>query len=478
MMRNFTALLLLLFFVNVACAQEQQTAKDDHKLDHYKIKVKINGLKDTSIYLGFHMGNMKYIHDTTRLDKNGVGVFEKKGEITGGIYLIITPSKNYFEILLNEPEFSVEADTADFVKSVKTKGSKENKLFYDYLAHLDKKRKEGDVLKAKRTSSPKDSVAIRQQLEQIEEDVNDYKRSLKKEHPNTFFAKLMTTMEEPEVPEAPKGPDGEPLDPQWDYHYFKEHYLDKVDFSDPRLLRTPLLHSKVTYYLDKITAQHPDSLAKATDMILEKASANKDVYKFVLITLFNKYASSQIMGFDAVYVHLAKNHYLSGKATWADSSQLQKIQERVYKLEHNLIGKKAVNLNLYDSLGKRIPLHGVNASYTIVYFWDSDCGHCKKITPQVKAIYDKYKEQGVKVYAVNMENKTKNWKKYVQENQLDWINVIDTANESHFRAYYDIYSTPVIYLLNKEKVIRAKRLSTEQLDDMLDHFLNKGRGEQ
>ena len=47
---------------------------------------------------------------------------------------------------------------------------------------------------------------------------------------------------------------------------------------------------------------------------------------------------------DAVFVHLAKNYYLNGKAPWADKKLLGKIQELVDKTEPNLIGRIAPEL--------------------------------------------------------------------------------------------------------------------------------------
>ena len=59
----------------------------------------------------------------------------------------------------------------------------------------------------------------------------------------------------------------------------------------------------------------------------------------------------------------------------------------------------------------------------------------------------------------------------IQEYKLKWVNVCDPYYKSGFRNYYDIYSTPVIYLLDKNKKIIAKRLSPEQLEDLIRHKL-------
>jgi hypothetical protein len=70
-----------------------------------------------------------------------------------------------------------------------------------------------------------------------------------------------------------------------------------------------------------------------------------------------------------------------------------------------------------------------------------------------------------------------NWTKFIRENDLkDWLHVYQTkkqqdaeatAGKPGFRQLYDVYQTPVIYLLDKEKRIIAKKLSFEQVDEVL-----------
>ena len=44
----------------------------------------------------------------------------------------------------------------------------------------------------------------------------------------------------------------------------------------------------------------------------------------------------------------------------------------------------------------------------------------------------------------------------------------NAANRPSYRQLYDVYQTPMIYLLDKDKNIVAKKLSYEQLDQFLD----------
>jgi thiol-disulfide isomerase/thioredoxin len=181
------------------------------------------------------------------------------------------------------------------------------------------------------------------------------------------------------------------------------------------------------------------------------------------------------MGMDAVFVHMGKNYYMTGQAFWADSTTVAKIGDRVKKLQYSLIGTTAPNLIMKDTLENVQILHAINKDYTIAYFWDPDCGHCKKVTPKVKEFYDEFKKElNVEVYGVNTNAKEKEaWKQYIIENDLNWINVDDPEQKTAYKYLYDIYSTPVIYLLDKDKKIIAKRIGAEDLENFIRHHKKK-----
>jgi thiol-disulfide isomerase/thioredoxin len=121
-------------------------------------------------------------------------------------------------------------------------------------------------------------------------------------------------------------------------------------------------------------------------------------------------------------------------------------------------------------------LFNIKAKYTMILFWDANCGRCKEEIPRLKDLYEKLNidiamnGKKLEVYAVSLTNVAEEWKKFVADNKLKWVNVSDLYNNTKFRKLYDIYSTPVIYLLNEKKEIIAKRLSVEQVAD----FIEKG----
>ena len=176
---------------------------------------------------------------------------------------------------------------------------------------------------------------------------------------------------------------------------------------------------------------------------------------------------------DGVFVHMAENYYLTDDVDWVDSTQKAKIKDLYEKAKPLLLGKIAPNIVLADTSQKVWHnLHKLDSKYTLVYIWSPTCGHCKKITPKIHDVYLKYKEYGFEVFAVGTEYENVEWIKYIKDHNLTWLNVSDSPENPNnikdyplnFRVNYDVYSTPKIYLLDKDKRIIAKRIEDEQID--------------
>lgn len=452
--------------------------------DGYQITIKIKGMPNQKLLLGYYYGDKQYIRDSAMTDATGKAIFKRDTILEGGIYVLANESKNLlFDFVVTEQVFTLETDTAEYVNNMVVKGSAENTAFFNYSKFANQNglkaynmEQEMKALKAKG-----DTAAARklgEEIRKIEQSVMDYRKKAIAESPNMLITKIFRMMLEIDVPDAPKDASGKVIDSMYQYNYYREHYFDNFDFSDDRIVRTPIFHPRLQNYILKVTPQIPDSINKAADFVLSKAKANKEVAKWCIFWITNYYETSQYMGMDAVFVHMAQKYYADKNMTfWVDDALRYKITDRADILHYNLLGVKGQNLNLPDTSNVYRSLYNLKGDYTVVIFWDATCGRCKEEMPKLLELY-KEQNKDVKakannkmdVFAVSMTVEPKLWKDYIQEQKLPWTNVHDPNHESNFRRYYDVYSTPVVYLLGKDKKIIAKRLSIEQLKD----FIEKG----
>ena len=445
-----------------------------------KLDITITGVSNSDIFLAHHYGNKQFINDTIHLDKNGHGILEKDTLFDEGIYLVVLPSKNYFEILLGkDQEFSLKTNKNDLIKNLNYKGSKENQKFCDYQQYMIKKQSESTDIQKKlhKLDRKSDSIEILEnQLKAIDNEVKNNWEKIANDNPGTLIALIVNSMRNPEIPEITVPNNIENKDSvKWfyAYNYNKQHFLDNIDLSDVRLLRTPIFHKKMEYYFKKVLIQNPDTLIKYIDKFLTDVSTSDELFTYSIRYFINNFQGTKIMGLDKVFVHIAEKYYLSGKVNWVSKETIEKLRENVAKIKPNLIGEIAHDLKMETNSGEYARLHDINAKFTLVYFWEPNCGHCKKTTPKIFDIYKKYDRSQFEVYSVYTQTNKTEWLEYLDKNNFDWINVYDKYNLTNFRFFYNIYSTPTIYLLDKDKKIIAKRVDYKTIEKILEQELKK-----
>jgi thiol-disulfide isomerase/thioredoxin len=211
---------------------------------------------------------------------------------------------------------------------------------------------------------------------------------------------------------------------------------------------------------------------------------NKEMFKYLLIHFVQKYISPEYMGQDAVFVHIFEKYINTGQADFFTEKYRKFVDDRAYSLMANLLGEPAPGLELTDTLGKLQSLYNIKADFILICFWDPTCSHCKETVPKVDSIYQaKWKNEGVKVVGVMVDGGKDNWLNFIRDHNLkDWINVYQTtaqhdaeasAGHADYRQLYDVYQTPVLYLLDKDKRIIAKKLTYQQLDEVISLKLKK-----
>ncbi|MEA3448624.1 MAG: DUF5106 domain-containing protein [Bacteroidota bacterium] len=445
----------------------------------YEIEIQVNGVSDTNMLLGHHFGQNKYVVDTAMADEKGKVVFEGDEALDRGIYILVMPSEKnaYFEMLIGDDQkFSIETDTEDFVANMKVKGSEANEVFNVYQRKMSELQSKIREYKTELDSLDKDSEEakeIKDKLSGIGEERKAYMKEVAEENEGTLFGSIINAVLEPEIPDPPKDEEGNITDSTFQYRFLRDHYFDNIDFSEPGLLRTPILESKLDYFFKRMMPPVADSIRPVVnELIAEAQEANYDVFRYMTSHLLNYFETSKIMGMDAVFVDIAETWYLSGEADWADSTLVEKIRERVVKISPNILGRVASDIKQVPTWdGQFASLHLVNADYTVLVFYEPHCGHCKTVVPRLYELYqDTLQDANVEVFAMYTQVKKKEWTEFIEKHELyDWFNVYDPYGRTNFRNNYDIYSTPVIYILDEDKRIIAKRIDVEYVPEFIKY---------
>ncbi len=455
---------LLLLWLAFAFFTVSTSAQQD-----YQIKFRIKGIKDTTCLIANYYGNGTYIKDTLKVDGSGRCTFKAASDLPRGVYIFIITDKIYFDFIVNnDKRFSMETDKQNPLAKMVITGSPENKLFYDYL---DFNKLKYDTIQAlqsrmKNAGDHKDSVAVLSAgIGRVNQEIIDYKLGLVKREPGSFIAFMINAMKEPEIPEAPILPGGR-RDSTFAYNYYKNHFWDGTDFTDDRVLRTPVFHNKLKKYFSSVLIQVPDTIIKESDNLIDKARGTPEMFKYLVWFSTYTFENSDIMGFDAIFVHVADRYYATGEATWVSKTTNDNIVKKANRLKPLLLGKKAPEMIMVDTSNQLVSMHNTRANLLILLFWDPDCGHCEHEIPAIRDFYQRYKEDyGLEVMAICSDTSLVKWKKSIRKNNMNWINVDGPRSLSgNYHEQYDITTTPEIYILNEQKEIIAKHLRHDQIE--------------
>jgi thiol-disulfide isomerase/thioredoxin len=467
-MRRISFIILLPMFSLLAMGQAKKG---------YEISFTIGGLSDSSVYLAYHLGDKQYVKDSVKLSKDGKGSFSGTESLPKGIYMIVLPGRKYFEMLISDDQiFSASCSFTDYFKTLKFSGSDENTAFVDYQKKWVQLQEEAGRINTRLQTNKtnKDSLRILTDLRNEKEvRMKAYLNEVINTNKGSMLALLVKAMLPVEVPQIVIPPyTANPDSVRWirSYMYNKDHFFDNIDFTDERLLRTPILQGKLNMFFTNVVLQLADSINKEIDKVILKSSGNYKIFQFVSVYLFNHFRESEIMGHDAVMVKLADDLYLSGKADWTTKEWRDNLKKEVDRIRPNLIGVKAHDLVMDSYKGIFVSLYDVPKEFTILYFWEPDCGHCMEETPKLKAYYDKVKNDGIEVFTVCTTSDKTKWEKYIRENNLTWINGWDPKRLTNFDYYYNVQSTPTVYILDKNKMIIAKKLSVENIGSFIDNW--------
>lgn len=406
--------------------------------------------------------------DTTSRSADGTIRFNKPDGYPQGIYYISYANEKYLQIIIGEDqEFTLETSIEDPDGQMKIKGSDENEAFFTNMRFEKAGAPKFDAIAAKlktvKEGSPEHTKYKAEQKVYTDERLA-HLEELYKKYPNTLFSKFKRAGANPILrTDVPKE--------NLVYHYRQDFWND-VDFSDRRLLRTPVIHNKLKRYFKELTPQNQDSIFASATRLCDRVLVYPEYYMFFTNWIVRQFEPTKTSLMDPEFVHvkMIKKYFNKDRAFWADSLQLFALHQRAGEMAQSLLGDIGPDITSKDLNGKTHRLMESKADYLIVYMFAPSCEHCQEQTPKLVEWYHEWKNKGADVYAIALDSNQDDPNElanYIKKTKMPFPCVWDPTNRSIYAKYY-VDITPEIYVLNPERKIIGKNLKVFQIETIID----------
>ena len=463
-------------------------------MQFYELSGKISNYNSQTLYLFKCHEDTLLLVDSTKTDLQGEFIFKQSLRLTQktyysqwGLYKIVLQHNQSFQILFNESAVKIETVyKPDFfyniaTDSLKVLQSEDNMHFFEFQ-QLQQQVNVANyyLLQMMRLYPIPDPFH-----KQIEEEyykrfdfLTQFVNRQLNDKPESMATKIAMAYYLPILP------DWKQPDPFRD-SIIALHFFDYFNPADSFYMHTNILPEKIDWYLTLRTNKRDDygqpvfsedTLTKAAIEFLENIKIvktfNKKAFDFTLTYLLKRFLKeNKHIAFMRLY---DKYLYREGESCEIENDNFKVFREHASSLRNVQIGSVAPDFEIGNNSG--LFLHNLKSDYFLLIFWASWCPHCKDELVKIKNLLDekqplfKQKEKNITTIAISLDTDKKQWQDFIKNNNLStWIQTAELKGwEGKIIKQYNVYATPTMILLDKNKKIILLPMDWIQLKKYLE----------
>ena len=190
---------------------------------------------------------------------------------------------------------------------------------------------------------------------------------------------------------------------------------------------------------------------------------NENINNLVGVQLLTSYANA---------FETAKVKALLDKvpAAYSADKDIVALKEHIATIEKTEVGQKFIDFAMNTPEGKEVKLSDFISQnkYTLIDFWASWCGPCRREMPNLVEAYAQYKGKNFEIVGVSLDQDAAAWKESIKKLNMTWPQMSDLKFwQSEGAQLYAVNSIPHTVLIDGDGTIIARGLHGEGLQAKL-----------
>ena len=183
------------------------------------------------------------------------------------------------------------------------------------------------------------------------------------------------------------------------------------------------------------------------------------------LAVFEKLEKQDSDGY-SVLNKLAEIHWKLGNSKLAEA-----YHHKADPSKSELIGKPVLDFSATDLDGNPISLQDYRGKVVLLDFWGVWCGFCIREMPNVKSVYDTYKDQGFDVIGVTLDTDKVELRDYIKNNDIQWRQICSGKvwEDDPLAQQYKVTGVPEQWLIAKDGTL----ISTDAREAALEYLVSE-----
>lgn len=430
---------------------------------HY-IAGKISGFEGKSIKISTFYGNENKPGDSVLVAAGGSFKYLVPEKHLSGMFRFRLDKERFIDIIYNFENISFRTTYNELIDSLIFLESTENQVYFEYLKQRNQISYKKELLNPLLSLYPPDDSFYQQiviKSETLETSFEQFVQELIKNNSKLFVSRIVKMDHPPSLPPS--------FTDQAKNDYMKVHFFDNMDFGDTAMLRTNIVPGKLLQYLslyqnNRMSKEQLEiEFIKAVQVIMTKTREYPEVYQYSMNYLISGFES---YGFEKVITYIADNINL--EETCVDDERKALLEKKVESLKKYAIGKQIPDFSVTSIEGEKISLSTTESEYLLVVFWATWCPHCTRLLPDLTKIYFPESKNKFQILAISLDDEPKELEDFLKDGNYRFSVACDYKKwKGDLVQLLDIYATPTMFLIQKDRTILAKPTTFDELKNEL-----------